>query len=281
MAMPEPLLSVENLHVRFKVPDMSGRTVREITALDGVTLHLNANEAVGIVGESGSGKSTLARIIVGLERATSGVIRIDGQPLPPKRGAAARLGIQMIFQDPTATLNPFQTIGRNLTDIFALARRDVPRARQRAAAVALLARVGLGPDALDRYPHSFSGGQRQRIAIARALAAAPRLLVCDEPTSALDVSVQAQVLAVFAALKAEGHALLFISHNLAVVRQISDRIVVMRRGRIVEQGPGADVISRPIQNYTRQLVAAAPRLSERGSLLQAGRGMVAANEEQG
>ena len=187
----------------------------------------------------------------------------------------------MIFQDPTATLNPFQTIGRNLTDIFALARRDVSRARQHAAAVSLLARVGLGPDALDRYPHSFSGGQRQRIAIARALAAAPRLLVCDEPTSALDVSVQAQVLAVFAALKAEGHALLFISHNLAVVRQISDRIIVMRRGRIVEQGPGTDVISRPVQNYTRQLVAAAPRLSERGSLLQAGRGMIAANEEQG
>jgi ABC-type glutathione transport system ATPase component len=281
MSMLEPLLSVENLHVSFKVPDMSGRIVREITALDGVTLHLNANEAVGIVGESGSGKSTLARIIVGLERATSGVIRIDGQPLPPKRGAAARLGVQMIFQDPTATLNPFQTIGRNLTDIFALARRDVPRSGQPAAAVALLARVGLGPDALDRYPHSFSGGQRQRIAIARALAAAPRLLVCDEPTSALDVSVQAQVLAVFAALKAEGHALLFISHNLAVVRQISDRIVVMRRGRIVEQGSGTDVISRPVQNYTRQLVAAAPRLSERGSLLQAGRGMVAANEEQG
>jgi ABC-type glutathione transport system ATPase component len=279
--MSDPLLSVEDLHVRFKVPDMSGRTVREITALDGVSLTLNANEAVGIVGESGSGKSTLARTVVGLERATAGMIRIDGQRLPMRRGAAARLGVQMIFQDPTATLNPFQTIGRNLTDIFALARPDVPRDGQRGAAAALLERVGLGPDALDRHPHSFSGGQRQRIAIARALAAAPRLLVCDEPTSALDVSVQAQVLAVFTTLKSEGQALLFISHNLAVVRQISDRIVVMHRGRIVEEGSAAQVISRPAQAYTRQLVAAAPRLVDRGSLLRAGRGAAAEPAIQG
>jgi peptide/nickel transport system ATP-binding protein len=176
----------------------------------------------------------------------------------------------MIFQDPTSTLNPFQTVGRNLTDVLGLAEPDLPRGKRRAAAADLLARVGLGADALDRYPQSFSGGQRQRIAIARALAGKPRLLVCDEPTSALDVSVQAQVLAVFAMLKAEGQALLFISHNLAVVRQISDRIVVMRQGEIVEQGPADRVMSAPREAYTRLLIAAAPRLTDRGSLIAAG-----------
>jgi peptide/nickel transport system ATP-binding protein len=266
----DALLAVENLEVTFKVPDVSGRIARHVQALRGISLTVAPHEAVGIVGESGSGKSTLARTIVGLELPTAGTIRIDGKQLPRRRGAAARLGVQMIFQDPTSTLNPFQTVGRNLVDVVGLAQPELPRGDRRDAAAQLLAHVGLGADALDRYPQSFSGGQRQRIAIARALAGKPRLLVCDEPTSALDVSVQAQVLAVLAALKAEGQALLFISHNLAVVRQISDRIVVMRHGEIVEEGPADAVMSAPREAYTRLLIAAAPRLSDRGSLIAAG-----------
>ncbi len=267
--MTEQLLAVEDLTVTFKVPDVSGRIVREVQALRGVSLAVAPREAVGIVGESGSGKSTLARAVVGLQPASGGRIRIAGQYLPLRRGAAARLGVQLIFQDPTSTLNPFQRIGQNLADVLALAGKR-PRVEMRAEAARLLERVGLGEDALDRYPSSFSGGQRQRIAIARALAARPRLLVCDEPTSALDVSIQAQVLAVFAKLKAEGQALLFISHNLAVVRQVCDRIVVMKDGAIVEEGAADAVIGHPREDYTRRLVAAAPRLSERGSLLAAG-----------
>jgi len=268
--MASELLAVDDLEVTFGVPDMSGRIARPVQALRGVSLRLGPHEAVGIVGESGSGKSTLARTIVGLEIPTRGSIRIDGRAMPRGRGAAAQRGVQMIFQDPTSTLNPFQAIGRNLMDVLAMSRRDLPRAERRAAAADLLRQVGLGADALDRYPNAFSGGQRQRIAIARALAARPRLLVCDEPTSALDVSVQAQVLALFAALKHEGQALLFISHNLAVVRQISDRIIVMRQGEIVEEGLADAILSRPHDPYTRLLIAAAPRLTARGSLLAAG-----------
>ncbi|WP_028032015.1 ABC transporter ATP-binding protein [Chelativorans sp. J32] len=268
--MTSSLLAIENLSVRFEVPDLSGQVARTVHALAGVSLRLAPHEAVGIVGESGSGKSTLARAVVGLERPSAGRILIDGREVPPQRGAAARLGVQMIFQDPTSTLNPFQTIWRNLADVLLLARPELTADGRRDAAARLLAEVGLGADALDRYPQSFSGGQRQRIAIARALAARPRLLICDEPTSALDVSVQAQVLAIFARLKAEGQALLFISHNLAVVRQISDRIVVMRQGRIVEEGSAEQILSNPREDYTRLLIAAAPRLTDRGSLLAAG-----------
>lgn len=266
--MAELLLDVRDLVVRFGVADVSGRIVREVLALDGVSMQLRKGGAVGIVGESGSGKSTLARSIVGLEQPSRGEIFIDGRPLPRKRGAAARLGVQMIFQDPTSTLNPFQTIGRNLQDVFSYSRADVASAERRVVAANLLSRVGIGADALARYPQSFSGGQRQRIAIARALAAAPRLLVCDEPTSALDVSVQAQVLSIFRSLKDEGLSLLFISHNLAVVRQICDTIIVMRHGRVVENGAAEQVISAPSEAYTKKLLAAAPRLEDRGHLLR-------------
>jgi ABC-type glutathione transport system ATPase component len=231
-------------------------------------MQLRKGEAVGIVGESGSGKSTLARSIVGLEQPSRGEIFIDGRPLPRKRGAAARLGVQMIFQDPTSTLNPFQTIGRNLQDVFSYSRADVASAERRAVAVDLLSRVGISAEAVARYPQTFSGGQRQRIAIARALAAAPRLLVCDEPTSALDVSVQAQVLSIFRSLKDEGLSLLFISHNLAVVRQICDTIIVMKQGQVVENGAAEQVISAPSEAYTKKLLAAAPRLEDRGYLLR-------------
>jgi peptide/nickel transport system ATP-binding protein len=267
--VPEPLLVVENLELSYPIPDIAGRVRRHFKALAGVSIELAAGEVIGVVGESGSGKSTLARAIVGLAAPTAGAIRIDGRPVPNLRGAVARLGVQMIFQDHTSTLNPFQTIGRALDHVIRLWHLEMGVEQRRVLAISLLAKVGLGAEALARHPHSFSGGQRQRIAIARALAASPRLLICDEPTSALDVSIQAQIMALFATLKAEGYALLFISHNLAVVSQIADQIIVMNAGSIVERGTAAQVIRAPAHRYTRKLVASAPRLCDRGSLLRA------------
>jgi ABC-type glutathione transport system ATPase component len=267
--MSEPLLVVENLELSYPIPDIAGRVRRHFRALAGVSIRLAAGEAMGVVGESGSGKSTLARAIVGLALPTSGMIRIDGKPVPRRRGAAARLGIQMIFQDHTSTLNPFQTIGRALDEVIHLWNPEMGADQRHTTAVSLLAKVGLGIEALARHPHSFSGGQRQRIAIARALAASPRLLICDEPTSALDVSIQAQIMTLFAQLKAEGYALLFISHNLAVVSQIADQVIVMHRGAVVERGTTAEVIHAPKNPYTQRLVASAPKLTDRGSLLKA------------
>jgi oligopeptide/dipeptide ABC transporter ATP-binding protein len=220
-----------------------------------------------VVGESGSGKSTLARTVVGLNTPGRGTIRVDGAQLERTRGAAARTGLQMVFQDHASTLNPFQSIGRSLDEVIRQARPNLSLAERSAAAVRLLERIGLGADALERRPSGFSGGQRQRISIARALGAEPRLLICDEPTSALDVSVQAQILALLEELRGDGLSLLFISHNLAVVRQVSDRIAVMYAGRIVETGPAADLIREPAHPYTAALVAAAPVLADRGSLL--------------
>jgi ABC-type oligopeptide transport system ATPase subunit len=265
--MADALLEVDGLDVVYDIRDATGRAVRRLHALSDISLVLERGEAIGVVGESGSGKSTLARTIVGLVTPTKGHIRIDGRELPHRRGSAARHGIQMIFQDHTATLNPFQTVGRILDEVIALWRPGMAKQQRRRQAVALLDKVGLDAEALERHPHAFSGGQRQRISIARALATEPRLLICDEPTSALDVSIQAQILDLFADLKREGYALLFISHNLAVVNRIAERIIVMQGGRIVEQGDTAATIRTPSHPYTRKLVASAPRLSDRGTLL--------------
>ncbi|MFZ5675241.1 MAG: ABC transporter ATP-binding protein [Pseudomonadota bacterium] len=265
--MADALLDVDGLDVVYDIRDATGRAVRRLHALSGISLALARGEAIGVVGESGSGKSTLARTIVGLVTPSKGHIRIDGKELPRRRGSAARHGIQMIFQDHTATLNPFQTVGRILDEVIALWRPDMAKAQRRQQALSLLGKVGLDAEALERHPHAFSGGQRQRISIARALATEPRLLICDEPTSALDVSIQAQILDLFADLKREGYALLFISHNLAVVNRIAERIIVMQGGRIVEQGDTAATIRAPSHPYTRKLVASAPRLSDRGALL--------------
>ncbi len=265
--MADALLDVDGLDVVYDIRDATGRAVRRLHALSDVSLVLERGEAIGVVGESGSGKSTLARTIVGLVTPTKGHIRIDGKELPNRRGSAARHGIQMIFQDHTATLNPFQTVGRILDEVIALWRPGMARQQRRQQAVSLLGKVGLDAEALERHPHAFSGGQRQRISIARALATEPRLLICDEPTSALDVSIQAQILDLFADLKREGYALLFISHNLAVVNRIAERIIVMQGGRIVEQGDTSATIRTPSHPYTRKLVASAPRLSDRGTLL--------------
>ncbi|WP_393060345.1 dipeptide ABC transporter ATP-binding protein [Streptomyces sp. LN549] len=229
------------------VRQVFGRGKSALAAVDGVSLTVRRGETLGIVGESGSGKTTLGRMLVGLLEPTSG-----------RLGRAAR--VQMVFQDPVSSLNPRRSVGESVADpLRARGERDEEAIRARVRD--LLERVGLDPEQYDRYPHEFSGGQRQRVGIARALAAEPELIVCDEAVSALDVTTQAQVTALLAELQQElGLALVFIAHDLAVVRQVSDRVAVMRRGRIVEEGPVEQVYADPRDPYTRQLLAAVPAL---------------------
>ncbi|MGW4319058.1 dipeptide ABC transporter ATP-binding protein [Streptomyces sp. NPDC004684] len=232
-----------------------GRGRRTLTAVDGVSLTLRRGETVGVVGESGSGKTTLGRMLVGLLEPTAGEVRFEGR---------ARHGVdpavQMVFQDPVSSLNPRRSVGESVADpLRARGERDEGRIRRRVTE--LLERVGLEGAHYDRYPHEFSGGQRQRVGIARALAADPKVIVCDEPVSALDVTTQAQVVALLGELQRElGIALVFVAHDLAVVRQVSDRVAVMHRGRIVEEGPADEVYGAPRDPYTRQLLAAVPAL---------------------
>jgi oligopeptide/dipeptide ABC transporter ATP-binding protein len=265
--LADQLLAIDDLEVTFRVPDATGQSRRLVKAVRGVSLRVARGETLGIVGESGSGKSTVARTIVGLNRPAAGMIRVDGEELSAARGSAARAGVQMVFQDHASTLNPFQTVARILDDVMRIAHPNLSSAERRRKAEHLIQRIGLDVSALERRPSSFSGGQRQRISIARALSAEPRLLICDEPTSALDVSVQAQILDLLESLKRDGLTMLFISHNLAVVRQVADRIAVMYAGLVVEEGPAAQLIEAPSHPYTRALVDAAPLLTKRGSLL--------------
>ncbi|MFE6833263.1 dipeptide ABC transporter ATP-binding protein [Streptomyces sp. NPDC057705] len=245
----EPVVEVFGVRREF------GRGKRRVVAVGGVSLAVRAGETLGIVGESGSGKSTLGRMLVGLLEPTSGQIRRDGAPA----GGIAD-GVQMVFQDPASSLNPRRSVGESIADpLRAAGERDEAAVRARVGE--LLLRVGLEPGHYDRYPHEFSGGQRQRVGIARALAPRPRLIVCDEPVSALDVTTQAQVTALLAELQRElGIALVFIAHDLAVVRQVSDRVAVMRAGEVVEEGPVDEVYDRPAHDYTRRLLAAVPAL---------------------
>ena len=228
-----------------------GRGKRAFAAVDDVSLTIHRGETLGIVGESGSGKTTLGRMLVGLLEPTAGEI---------KPGGGVRPDVQMVFQDPVSSLNPRRSVGESIADpLRARGERNEESIRGRVRE--LLERVGLEGAHYDRYPHEFSGGQRQRVGIARALAADPRVIVCDEPVSALDVTTQAQVVALLGELQRElGLALVFVAHDLAVVRQVSDRVAVMRRGRIVEQGPADEVYDAPKDPYTKQLLAAVPAL---------------------
>jgi len=257
VASSAPLVVVRDLAKVFS------RDGAETHALAGVSLEIGACESVGLVGESGSGKTTLGRCVMGLERPTSGEIEIAGMPahafatLPARERAALRRTVQMVFQDPYSSLNPVRTIGATLQEaVFA---RD-PKARRAGDEVAaLLRRVGLPADYAERKPAALSGGERQRVAIARALAMRPRLIVCDEPVSALDVSVQAQVLNLLTELRDEYDvSYLFITHDLAVVRQVAERVYVLLRGQLVEAGPCDAVLDEPQHEYTRKLVASIP-----------------------
>jgi ABC-type oligopeptide transport system ATPase subunit len=258
-----PLLTVTDLKVHFPIRRgfLFDRTVGHVKAVDGVSFEIEEGQTLGLVGESGSGKSTTAYATLQLLRPTSGSVGFLGRELTRLGGAdlrRARREMQIVFQDPYASLNPRMTIGRVLAE--PLQTHGIGTRRTRRASVArLLELVGLEPSYVNRYPHEFSGGQRQRIGIARALALNPRLIVCDEPVSALDVSIQAQILNLLKDLQRDlGLAYLFIAHDLAVVRAMSDTIAVMHEGRIVEQGPAEPVYTDPLTDYTRALLAAVP-----------------------
>ncbi len=261
--MPEPILELKNVKTHFPVYRgvVFKRPVGTVKAVDGVTLALRRGEVLGLVGESGCGKSTLARTILQLVPATEGTVVLEGRNLTGARAAevkAARNRLQMIFQDPYASLNPRMTVFATLAEPMRV-HRVCPRAEIPARVEALMTKVGLAPRFLRKYPHEFSGGQRQRIAVARALALQPKLIIADEPVSALDVSIQAQILNLLAELvRTMDLSLIFIAHDLSVVKHISDRVAVMYLGRIVELGPAVDVIERPRHPYTRALVSAIP-----------------------
>jgi oligopeptide transport system ATP-binding protein len=237
---------------------------RMLRAVDGVDLEIRRGEALALVGESGSGKSTLARAFTGLAPLASGEIRFDGRVLPARRKRADQRRIQMVFQDPYSSLNPRLTVGGMLHELLRV-HHVVPRDEVASFSRELLGLVGLGDEALSAYPRQFSGGQRQRVAIARALALRPDILVADEPVSALDVSVQATILNLLRDLRAElGLTLMLISHNLAVVRHLCDRVAVMYLGRIIEVAPTETLFSDPQHPYTRGLIEAIPKLSTAG-----------------
>lgn len=232
--------------------DVSVRYGR-FTAVDGVTLSVPTGGILGLVGESGSGKSTLARAAVGLVAPASGRILLDGEPV---RARGGQRPLQMVFQDPYSSLNPRMTIGETITEAIP---PGMSRAQRRAEVGRLLELVHLDPGRADAYPGQLSGGQRQRVAFARALAGRPRVVIADEITSALDVSIQGAVLNLVRELQRElGLSILFISHNLAVVRYVADHVAIMHRGRVVEQGPAAEVLAEPRHDYTRALLDAVP-----------------------
>ena len=266
--MPEPAPYLELRAVKTHFPLERGAFSRAramtVRAVDGVSLAVAKGEVLGLVGESGCGKSTLARTILNLVPATEGAVILAGRnlaSLATEELRRARAGFQMIFQDPYASLNPRMTVHDTLAEAIQ-AHRNVSAAELSDEVASLLHRVGLAPRFSRKYPHEFSGGQRQRIAIARALAVRPQLIVADEPVSALDVSIQAQIINLLAQLTRDlGLTMIFISHDLAVVRHLSHRIAVMYLGKIVELGPASDVLERPLHPYTRALVSAA-RLGE-------------------
>ncbi|MGN0832089.1 MAG: ATP-binding cassette domain-containing protein [Kiritimatiellia bacterium] len=261
------ILEVRDLRVWFPVrKGVFARTVGFVKALDGVSFSLRRGLTLGVVGESGSGKSTLARVITGLQKPTAGTFAVDGR-------------VAMVFQDPLGSLNPRMTVRATLREIVELSDGRIDGALGAASAppsaaaprrrssdrtvVRLLELVGLDESALDKYPHEFSGGQRQRVCIARALASAPELLICDEAVSALDLSIRAQVLDLLAELKRRlGLSLLFITHDLGVVQHVADRVLVLNRGKTIEEGPCGQVLKAPREEYTRYLLRSVPRIGK-------------------
>ncbi|MBU6378172.1 MAG: ATP-binding cassette domain-containing protein [Gammaproteobacteria bacterium] len=260
--MSEPLLSLRDLRVWFPVGDGLFRRKRALRAVDGVDLELAAGEALGIVGESGCGKSTIARAILRLLPVTSGKVVWLGRALEAESVAGMRplrRDMQIVFQDPLASLDPRMTVGEIVAEPLRVHAPQLSRAERRAAVVEILGRVGLPADVVNRYPHEFSGGQCQRIGIARAMVLRPKLLVCDEPVSALDVSIQAQIVNLLQDLKRDfGMSILFVSHNLAVVRRLCDRVIVLYLGKPVELAPTESLYAQPAHPYTRGLLAAVP-----------------------
>ena len=272
-----PVIELRNVHKRFEQhPDLAqrmlallGRPIERQTvhAVNGVDLAVQRGEVLGLVGESGCGKSTLGRIVAGLHHQTEGEVRYQGR-LTRELRAADRLsyilGVQMIFQDPQASLNPRQRVRQILGEALKVHKLAPPQEIQ-ARIDRALSEVGLDSEYRDRFPHQISGGQRQRIGIARALMVAPKFLVCDEPVAALDVSIQAQVINLFMDLREQhGFTYLFISHDLGVVKHISDRVAIMYLGRIVEQAPAAEIFSQANHPYTQALLAEVPNVKRRG-----------------
>jgi len=262
--MPEaPILELRGLTRHFPVRGLLNRRIGTLRALDGVDLDVREGEVLGIVGESGCGKSTLGKTIMGIHAPTAGEVRFEGRKVAApglERPPEVRARLQYVYQDPGASLDPSWSLRRSLHEPLVI-HTDLPRAAREARIREIVAAVGL-PDAhLDLYPHEISGGQQRRVGLARILALGPRLVILDEPTSGLDVSVQAAVLTLFRSLRATFNlTYLFISHDLAVVRSMCDRVAVMYLGRVVEIGPAAELFAAPKHPYTRALLAAAPRV---------------------
>ena len=261
----QPILSVRELKVHFQVKSDKGwpwSPARTLKAVDGVSFDIRAGETLGVVGESGCGKSTLARAVLNLIPVTAGGISWMGQEMngaSPQRWLAARKDIQMIFQDPLASLDPRMTIAQIIAEPLQTHHAAMPREQVMARVKAMMLRVGLSAQQINRYPHEFSGGQCQRIGIARALILEPKLIICDEPVSALDVSIQAQIINLLKELQQSmGLALIFIAHDLAVVKHISDRILVMYLGHAMELAHKQALYATPRHPYTRALLSAIP-----------------------
>ena len=259
------LLTVRDLRVTFSLRREGAMPWAKPTALravNGVDFTLRAGETLGIVGESGCGKSTLARALIGLVPATGQAEWIDGRDLlalSPRQMMAYRQDIQMVFQDPLASLNPRMNVGQIIAEPLVTHRPDLPRAEIRDRVRAMMEKVGLLPNQINRYPHEFSGGQCQRIGIARALIVEPRLVICDEPVSALDVSIQAQVINLLIRLQKElGLSLIFIAHDLSVVKHVSDRVMVLYLGKVMELASASELYGSPQHPYTQALLSAVP-----------------------
>ena len=262
--MAENILEVKDLVKHYPLTQgvLFKKQVGAVKAVDGISFELKKGETLGIVGESGCGKSTLAKVLMNLERATSGQVLFKGEDISQLSGGAlkaVRRNIQMVFQDPYTSLNPRMTVGDIIGEPFEIHPEVAPRGDRRKAVQDLLDVVGLNPEYINRYPHQFSGGQRQRIVIARGLALKPEIIICDEPVSALDVSVQAQVINLLEQLQGEFNlSYMFIAHDLSIVRHISDRVGVMYLGKMVEIGSDEQIYDHATHPYTQALLSAVP-----------------------